>query len=51
MTPEQEALFELARTLERLGIPHMVTGVVRWGHALGVLDLWREIAGEEPAAP
>lgn len=24
--------------------------VVRWGHALGVLDLWREIAGEEPAA-
>lgn len=28
MTPEQEALFELVRTLERLGVPHMVTGSV-----------------------
>ena len=28
MTPEQEALFEVVRALERLGIPHMVTGSV-----------------------
>jgi hypothetical protein len=26
VTPEQEALFEVARVLERLRIPHMVTG-------------------------
>ena len=26
MTPEQEALFEVARVLDRLRIPHMVTG-------------------------
>jgi Mg-chelatase subunit ChlI len=28
VTPEQDALFDLARLLERLGIPHMVTGSV-----------------------
>ncbi len=28
MTTEQEALFEVVRALERLGIPHMVTGSV-----------------------
>lgn len=28
MIPEQEALFEVVRALERLGIPHMVTGSV-----------------------
>jgi len=26
VTPEQEALFEVPRVLERLRIPHMVTG-------------------------
>lgn len=28
MTPEQEALHELVRTLERLEVPYMVTGSV-----------------------
>jgi hypothetical protein len=49
---EQEALLEVVRLLERLRIPHMVTGSVasseRWARELGLPKLWREITGDRP---